>query len=72
MMGILAALPWVCPQLQLGWIYAAGVLAVAALLVYEHSLVRPDDLQRVNMAFFNVNVIVSMGLFLVVCVDLLI
>ena len=72
MVLILAALPWVCPQLQLGWIYAGGVLAVAALLVYEHALVRPDDLQRVNMAFFHVNVIVSVGLFLVICVDLMI
>ena len=42
---------------------AGGVLAVAVLLVYEHWLVRPDDLTRVNVAFFNVNAVVSMGLF---------
>lgn len=72
MVALLFALPWACPQLQLGWIYLAGVGAVALLLVYEHALVRPDDLERVNTAFFHVNVILSVGLFLVVTVDLLI
>jgi 4-hydroxybenzoate polyprenyltransferase len=54
-----------------GWIYLAGVVAIAALLIYEHSLVRPDDLSRVNRAFFNVNAIISVGLFVVASVDLL-
>ena len=45
---------------------------VAALLVYEHALVRPDDLTRVNVAFFQVNVIISMGLLVVGVVDLLV
>ena len=54
----------------LGWIYFAGVAAVAALLVYEHALIRPDDLTRVNVAFFNVNVMISMGLLLVSVVDI--
>ncbi len=48
------------------------VAAVAALLVYEHVLVRPDDLSRVNAAFFNVNAIISIGLFLAGSLDLLI
>ena len=68
---ILAALPWLCPQLQLGWIYGVGIAAVALLLVYEHALVRPDDLTRVNAAFFNVNVIISIGLLVIGTVDLL-
>lgn len=46
----------------LGRIYFAGVLATALLLAYEHALVRPDDLTRVNHAFFHVNVVVSAGL----------
>ena len=46
----------------LGPIYFMGVAAVAALLIYEHALVRPDDLTRVNIAFFQVNVVISMGL----------
>src|SRR5262249_44319732 len=51
--ALLFALPAVYPLL--GWIYLAGIVAVAILLVYEHWLVRPDDLTRVNIAFFNVN-----------------
>ena len=39
----------------------SGVAAVAVLLVYEHWLVRPDDLTRVNLAFFQVNAVVSIG-----------
>jgi 4-hydroxybenzoate polyprenyltransferase len=44
-----------------GW-YANAVGAVALLLLYEHSIVRPDDLRRVNRAFFHVNAIVSVTL----------
>jgi len=67
----LGALPLVCPQVPLGWIYGAGVCAVAVLLVYEHLVVRPDDLTRVNVAFFNVNAIISIGLLIVGMIDLL-
>jgi 4-hydroxybenzoate polyprenyltransferase len=56
----------------LGWIYLAGVGAVAALLVYEHALVRPDDLTQVNVAFFNVNIVISLGLLAVAIVDLMV
>jgi 4-hydroxybenzoate polyprenyltransferase len=68
---LLSVLPWWCPHVPLGWIYGLGVAAVAALLVYEHALVRPDDLTRVNAAFFNVNVIISVGLLVVGAIDLL-
>jgi 4-hydroxybenzoate polyprenyltransferase len=43
---------------------------VAGLLVYEHLLVRPDDLSRVNAAFFQVNAIISLGMFAVGSLDL--
>ncbi len=69
MIALLVLLPLVYPPL--GWIYWCGVAAVAVLLAYEHSLVRPDDLTRVNVAFFNVNAVVSIGLFVVGTVDLL-
>ncbi|MDA1052228.1 MAG: putative 4-hydroxybenzoate polyprenyltransferase [Planctomycetota bacterium] len=59
------------PALSLGWIYWTAIAALGFLLIYEHRLVRPDDLTRVNMAFFNVNAIVSMGLFIVTSIDLL-
>jgi 4-hydroxybenzoate polyprenyltransferase len=67
---LLAILPFVCPQLSLGWIYGGGVAAVGVLLAYEHALVRPNDLTRVNAAFFNVNVIISIGLLVVGAIDL--
>jgi 4-hydroxybenzoate polyprenyltransferase len=56
---------------ELGWIYLGGLLAVTALLAYEHWLVRPDDLSRVNQAFFQVNGVISVGLFVLVLVQLL-
>ncbi len=56
----LAALVWVNPYL--GWLYGIGLVLAAALLVYEHSLVTPDDLSRVNVAFFTLNGLVSVVL----------
>lgn len=53
-------------------IYLSGVAVIAVLLIYEHSLVRPDDLTRVNRAFFHVNAIVSLGLLAVGVLDLLV
>jgi len=53
-----------------GWIYAAGVSLIGLLLIWEHSLVRPDDLSRVNVAFFNVNAAVSIGILVVGSLDL--
>jgi 4-hydroxybenzoate polyprenyltransferase len=53
----------------LGSIFLAGILAVTGLLAYEHWLVRPDDLTRVNIAFFQVNAIISLGLLLVGAAD---
>ena len=53
----------------LGPVYLAGVVLVAGLLIYEHSLVKKDDLSNVNMAFFNVNGIISIGLMVFVIVD---
>ncbi|MFV2069709.1 MAG: 4-hydroxybenzoate octaprenyltransferase [Pirellulales bacterium] len=66
---LLALLPLSFPTL--GWIYVSGIVAVALLLIYEHALVRPDDLTRVNLAFFHVNAILSIGLFVVGTLDLL-
>jgi 4-hydroxybenzoate polyprenyltransferase len=50
----------------LGWLYWAGVLAVAGLFVYEHSLVSPTDLSRLDIAFFNVNGYIAVILFIAV------
>jgi 4-hydroxybenzoate polyprenyltransferase len=54
----------------LGPVFLTGVIAVAALLAYEHRLVRPDDLSRVNVAFFQVNAVISLGLFALGLADL--
>jgi 4-hydroxybenzoate polyprenyltransferase len=64
----LACLPLVYSPL--GAVWWTGVAAVAGLLVYEHALVRPDDLARVNTAFFNVNAVISLGVLLVGGLDL--
>jgi 4-hydroxybenzoate polyprenyltransferase len=69
MVVLLITLYWAAAP-QLGVIYLTGVAAAALLLIYEHSLVRPDDLSHVNQAFFHVNGIISVGLFLVVVVQL--
>jgi 4-hydroxybenzoate polyprenyltransferase len=53
-------------------VYFAGVVAVALLLTYEHAIVRPDDLSRVNLAFFYVNVVISLGLLVFGVADLLV
>ncbi len=62
---------WMSYAFALGWIARGGVLLVGALLVYEHSLVRADDLSRVNAAFFTMNGLISMLLLALVACDLL-
>ena len=47
----------------LGWPYWVGVAAVAGLLLYEHTLVSPADLSKLNLAFFNVNGYISVTIF---------
>jgi 4-hydroxybenzoate polyprenyltransferase len=69
MVVLLVVLYWAAEP-QLGGIYLGGVAAASLLLIYEHWLVRPDDLSRVNQAFFQVNGILSVGLFLVVVLQL--
>ena len=56
---------------HLGGIARAGVAAVAVLLVYEHALVRPSDLSRVNAAFFTINGYISVLFFLTWAADIL-
>ncbi|MEO6724446.1 MAG: UbiA-like polyprenyltransferase [Blastocatellia bacterium] len=53
----------------LHWIGLLGIVATAGLLVYQHRLVRADDLSRLNMAFFNTNAYVSVILFVTIAAD---
>ena len=68
MLGLLIALYFLANP-PLGVIYLIGIVAVAALLIYEHALVKPTDLTRVNAAFFQVNAVISIGLLLVALVE---
>ncbi len=69
MLGLLVALVLV---FGLGKLAAVGVIAVAALLAYEHSLVRHDDLSKLNAAFFTMNGVISVVFFVFVAGDLLV
>lgn len=53
---------------SLSWPYWFGVAAMAALLAYEHLLVRPDDLSNLNLAFFNINGYISIIIFVATAV----
>jgi 4-hydroxybenzoate polyprenyltransferase len=59
------------PAAGLGVPYLIGVAVVAALLVWEHAIVRPNDLSRLNVAFFNLNGYVSVAFFVATVVDVL-
>ena len=66
-LAVLATLPLVVPQL--GVIYWGTLVVIAALLVWEHSLVRPDDLSRVNQAFFTANAAIGLLLLAAIAMD---
>lgn len=57
--------------LGLGPLYFAGVAFAVAVLLYEHRLVHPDDLSRIGVAFFNMNGILSAGMFCFTLADIL-
>jgi 4-hydroxybenzoate polyprenyltransferase len=58
-------------QAKLGWLGFAGVLATGALLLYQHSIVKANDLSRLNAAFFTTNAFVSVILFVTMASDAL-
>jgi 4-hydroxybenzoate polyprenyltransferase len=58
--------------LPVGVLYWLGVATVAGLLAYEHSLVSPSDLRRLDMAFFTLNGVISVTIFLFVLADVLV
>ena len=57
--------------LELGFVSGLGIAVVAALLLWEHSLVKPHDFSRVNAAFFTMNGYVSVLFFLFWAADIL-
>jgi 4-hydroxybenzoate polyprenyltransferase len=66
-----AALAMLAPVAGLGAAYLTGVAVVTALLAYEHAIVRPGDLSRLNVAFFNLNGYVSVAFFVATLIDVL-
>ncbi len=66
--GLLGLLAWLTP---LGVLYLIGVASVAVLLLIENALVRADDFSRVNLAFFTINGVVSVGLGAMAVIDVL-
>lgn len=67
--GLLVALGWVS---ALGWVYWGTLAPLLALLAFQHGMVRPDRLDRVNQAFFHVNAVFSIALMGALVTDLLI
>jgi 4-hydroxybenzoate polyprenyltransferase len=74
MLFLLAVLPLTYrlggPVLPLGPIYYLGLVPITAMLIYEHLVVSHDDLTRVNLAFFQMNAWISVGLMALLAVDL--
>ena len=71
-LGVVALLVAAGLGLSVGVAYWLGVGAVALLLLYEHLLVRPDDLRRLDTAFFTMNGVISVAFFAFVLADALV
>jgi 4-hydroxybenzoate polyprenyltransferase len=67
----IAILIWVGIRLDLGLLYYLGVAVAAILLIYENSIIKPDDLSRLNLAFFTMNGLISMILFFFVAFEVI-
>ena len=67
----LASFAWFGAAAGLHWLWWVGVALTGAVLVYEHTIVRADDLSRVNRAFFTANGVIGIGLFGFALADLL-
>ncbi len=68
---MLALLLWLTHAFALGSIAKLGLVIVAALLLYEHSIISPRDMRRMNAAFFTLNGVISILFFVSVAADLL-
>ena len=67
-----ATLVWFGAAAGLGWLWWLGLALTTSLFVYEHSIVRPHDLSRVNRAFFTANGVIGIGLFAFALADLVV
>jgi 4-hydroxybenzoate polyprenyltransferase len=69
--GMLLMLCWLMELFGLGRIAMLGVALVAGLLFYEHSIISPKDLRRMNAAFFTLNGVISVVFFMFIAADVL-
>jgi 4-hydroxybenzoate polyprenyltransferase len=63
-------LGWYAVLTDAGWAFWVGLIVVCCAFVYEHSIVKPGDLSRLNRAFFQVNGFVGISLFAFALLDL--
>lgn len=66
----LGCFAWFGAMVPLGFVYQAGVVLSAGLMVWQHRLLRPDDLSRIQTAFFTANGTIAIGMFAAGCIDL--
>lgn len=71
MLVALVAIPILAPNVGFGWLYWITIVGIAGLVIRQHWLVRPGDLNRVNEAFFNANVAISLLLLIAGSIDCL-
>lgn len=57
-------------NMKLGAIYFVGVIITSIILAYENMIIKPDDLSRLNIAFFNLNGLVSILMFIFVAIEI--
>jgi 4-hydroxybenzoate polyprenyltransferase len=70
--GTVLAFAWFGAAAGLGWLWWTGLVLTALVLVYEHAIVRAEDLSRVNRAFFTANGVIGIGLFAFALADLVV
>jgi len=68
----MASLFYLGSLLSLGWLYYTGVVISLILIIYEHALVRENDLSKLNFAFFNMNGYISMTIFIFTLLDMVV
>jgi 4-hydroxybenzoate polyprenyltransferase len=69
MLVLLACLPLFAKSVGFGWLFWAALGLISVLVIRQHSLVKPGDLDRVNQAFFDMNAAISVALLIVGVVD---
>ncbi len=70
--GMISLLLFLPLGLPLGWLYYVGIAVISTLIAYEHQLVKPHDLSKLDAAFFNMNGYISVTIFLFTLADALV